>query len=43
MSVIPPITLSLEQIGELPKRVYDELNEVGGFWQIFTIWAHKKA
>jgi len=41
--VMPPITLSLEQIGELPKRVHAEINEVGGFWQIFTIWAHKKA
>jgi hypothetical protein len=30
------------ELDELPNRVFKELSEVGGNWQLFTVWAQKK-
>jgi hypothetical protein len=37
------VKLSFEELDTLPDRVLKELNEVGGYWQFFTIWGRKKA
>ena len=38
----PSITsFSFEELDELPNRLLKELNETGGYWQLFTIWAQK--
>ncbi|KAF4626874.1 hypothetical protein G7Y89_g11279 [Cudoniella acicularis] len=41
--VMPPISVSPEKLATLPTRLRQELTEVGGTWQVFAIWAHKKA
>ena len=41
-TVMPPISVSLERLETLPERVREELIEIGGTWQVFTIWGWKK-
>ncbi|EHK98558.1 hypothetical protein M7I_5648 [Glarea lozoyensis 74030] len=36
------VKLSFEELDTLPERVLKELNEVGGYWQFFTIWGRKE-